>query len=224
MNVGRQARDARRCLRGLSLVVISPARDDPRETAVLGAMLDAGLERYHVRKPAISRPVLTAWLRALPAAWRPRLVLHQYHELVDEFGLNGCHWRDDGAAPARPPAGLASRSSHDLGTLRSALGHYDSVLFGPVFPSLSKPGHGPAAGRMPEAVGALLRHRSPAERSTAVCALGGVTAARLPLVRAWGFDGAAVLGAVWQAADPAAAFRNLQVAARECPRISTNGS
>ncbi len=219
MNAGRQAWDAGRSPGELRLVVISPAHDAPREIAVLGTLLDAGLERYHVRKPEITRAALAAWLRALPVVWRPRLVLHQHHELVDEFGLGGCHWRDDGAAPSRPRASFASRSCHDLATLRSALGHYHSVFFGPVFPSLSKPGHDP--GRSPAAAEvAAGRHRRPAaEARTSVFALGGVTASRLPQVRTWGFDGAAVLGAVWQAADPAAAFRELRSAAVEPPAV-----
>jgi thiamine-phosphate pyrophosphorylase len=44
-----------------------------------------------------------------------------------------------------------------------------------------------------------------------VFALGGVAVGKLARVRALGFDGAAVLGAVWQAADPVAAFEALQI-------------
>ncbi|MDD2764475.1 MAG: thiamine phosphate synthase [Opitutaceae bacterium] len=229
----------------MKLVVISPEHDDPRETAVLGALFAAGLERYHVRKPHWSAGRLAVWLRALPRAWYPRLVLHQHHELVAEFGLGGCHWRDDvNVGRDRPPsprlcsagpipprirksAGFGdpalqrgvftSRSCHGLVTLKAALGRYDSVFFGPVFPSISKPGHGPRTDFMPEELTALLGQRTAAERKTAVLALGGVTAKNLPRCRDLGFDGAAVLGAVWQAPDPVAVFRNLQaVGAKAC--------
>jgi thiamine-phosphate pyrophosphorylase len=242
----------------MKLVIISPEHDDPRETAVLGALLAAGLERYHVRKPHWLAAQLGTWLRALPTEWRTRLVLHQHHELAATFGLGGYHWRDDGSAPLRPPVnnGFTSRSCHDLIALRNALGYYDSVFFGPVFPSISKPGYTTevtmqvergvptrslnnedlnASGRLrqgfggrtkrvqptialttverrvpPNELSSLLNSRAVNERRTTVLALGGVTAEGLPQIRALGFDGVAVLGAVWQADDPVAAFCELQ--------------
>jgi thiamine-phosphate pyrophosphorylase len=208
----------------MKLVMISPEQNDPREIAVLGALFDAGLERYHVRKPHWSATQLETWLRALPAEWRPRLVLHQHHELVVTFGLGGRHWRDekvgrgvldepqfDTAHPEGSPyLPITSHSCHDLPALRTSLGHYDSVFLGPVFPSISKPGHGPNDNFPTNELSSLLNSRTANERRTTVLALGGITAARLPQVRAIGFDGVAVLGAVWQASDPVAAFCEIQ--------------
>jgi thiamine-phosphate pyrophosphorylase len=195
----------------MNLVVISPEQADPRECEVLGELFVAGLERYHLRKPTWSREQLERWIRTLPSAWYPRIVLHQHHELVETLRLGGCHWRDDGAAPLRPARDekIASRSCHDLATLRASLGHYDSVFFGPVFPSLSKAGHGPAADAAFDEISSLLANRTPAERRTAVLALGGITANTAPRAVALGFDGVAVLGAIWQAADPVAAFTEI---------------
>ena len=196
----------------MKLVVISPVHDDRREIAVLGGLFAAGLERYHVRKPHASATKLAAWLGAIPAEWRARIVLHQHHELVDQFGLGGRHWRDDAAAPPSPlRAGkVASRSCHDFPTLRAALGHYDSVFFGPAFPSVSKPGHGPREGISFDEISALLAARTADERRTRVLALGGITAKNAPRALALGFDGVAVLGAIWQATVPARAFAKLQ--------------
>lgn len=192
-------------------IVLSPEHEDPREVAVLGDLFAAGLERYHVRKPAWSHDQLAAWLRALPIAWHPRLVLHTHHELVAPLALGGRHWRDDGTAPLVPTRDgkLTSRSCHDLATLRTALGRYDAVLFAPVFPSLSKPGHGPRDDVSFEELTALLATRSAAERRTRVLALGGITADTAPRALALGFDGVAALGAIWQAADPVRAFSEL---------------
>jgi thiamine-phosphate pyrophosphorylase len=83
----------------MRLVVISPEDRDGREIDVLGALLAAGLERYHVRKPRWSASELASWLGRLPDGWRPRIVLHQHHELVERFGLGGRHWRDAGDRP-----------------------------------------------------------------------------------------------------------------------------
>jgi thiamine-phosphate pyrophosphorylase len=196
----------------MKLFVLTPELPDPREPAVLTALFAAGLERCHVRKPSATRAELADWLNALPAAFRARCVLHQHHDLVAELGLGGRHWRDLPSTPLVPPGGhgLASRSCHDLEGLRAALGHYDSVFLGPVFPSISKPGHGPGVDFSPEQIAARLATRSAVEHRTAVIALGGVTAENIPHCRALGFDGVAVLGAIWQAADPVRAFVQLQ--------------
>ncbi len=157
--------------------------------------------------------------------------------------------RESGDAALQRGA-FASRSCHDSATLRAALGRFDSVFFGPIFPSLSKPGYGPDAGsrmkrsvvrdrRRPDGRAAdsgapsverpfsglanLLERRTELERHTAVFALGGVTVEKLAQVRALGFDGAAVLGAVWQATDPLAAFLALQ-AESEALRCATTSS
>lgn len=199
-------------------VVISPEHDDPREVAILAQLFAAGLDRYHVRKPHASLPQLESWLRALPTAWHSRLALHQHHALVATLNLGGVHWRDPGTPPPSRPAspdpalgrsGFASRSCHDLATLRAALGRYDAVFFSPVFPSLSKPGHAPGPDASFDELAALLARRTADERRTAVLALGGITAETAPRALGLGFDGVAVLGAIWQAADPRRAFLEL---------------
>lgn len=212
----------------VALVVIAPEHEDPREIAVLGDLFASGLKRYHLRRPHASSAELDAWLTALPDAWRPRIVLHQHHHLVERHGLGGVHWRDTdrsdpegrgvpaeprgagdgGTSPARPS--FTSRSCHDLTRLRKAFGTCDAVFFGPLFSSLSKPGYGPRHEQPNGAASALLAARTASERRTAVFALGGITAATAPRALALGFDGVGVLGAVWHSADPVRAFCELQ--------------
>jgi thiamine-phosphate pyrophosphorylase len=193
----------------MKLIVISPEADDPREPAVLAALFAAGLTSYHLRKPAWSRDELAAFLREVPGAWRPRLVLHSHHELAGEFDIGGIHFKDTGMPLASPPASpalLRSRAVHDLTALIDSLDRYDRLLFSPVFPSISKPGYAPSAAFSRADLAAVLARPRRAE----VIALGGIDRARLPACRDLGFDGVAVLGAVWQAADPVHAFCELQ--------------
>lgn len=204
----------------MKLVVLSPEGYEPREHAVLAEFFTAGLERYHIRKPEWPAQVLQNFIRVVPEQWRSRLVLHQHHELAVELGCGGVHWKDsEGRArpPGAPrflggPAGLAglfaSRSCHTLSSLSAALGRFDSVFFSPVFPSISKPGYGPAA-TMNE-VAELLARRTEAQRQTAVVALGGIAPDKVSQCAESGFDGVAVLGALWQAAEPLKVFDQFQ--------------
>ena len=191
----------------MNIVVISTPGERPNEVATVESLFAAGLERYHLRKPGWKSAQVALWLESLPARWRDRIVLHSYAHLASSFRVGGIHFRDDGEAPEDPalrlpPGCPTSRSCHDLAAVKAALGRYDSIFFSPVFSSLSKPGYGPAPRHVLDELRAVLAARGPAEKRTEVFALGGVTAQCLPVCRMLGFDGVAILGAVWNAADP----------------------
>jgi len=214
----------------MKLVVISPEADEPREHVVLPELFSAGLERYHVRKPHWSQEKMSAWLDVVPNKWRSRLVLHQHHDLAVKFGCGGVHFKDPEVgrgvpaepgilgrddAPHRPlrmrdlpPCLFTSRSCHDLASLDTALGDYDAVFFSPIFPSISKQGYRPTIAL--EIVAERLSRRTDAERKTEVIALGGITPANVTCCAELGFDGVAVLGALWQSAEPLEVFDALQ--------------
>lgn len=203
----------------MTLVVVSPAEEDRREPAALGAMIEAGLGHYHLRKPGWPRAALARFLALLPADWHPRLVLHTCHELVNEFGVAGLHHRacrpPPGPFAGRVPAAkhlLVSRTCHDTGALPALLGSCDRVLLSPIFNSLSKPGYEPDARVAHGPIAAILAARHAGQRRTEVCALGGIDASRLAACRALGFDGVAVLGAIWNSADPRQAFLGIRSA------------
>jgi thiamine-phosphate pyrophosphorylase len=194
------------------LIVISPEAEDARERAVLVELVAVGLEHYHLRKPTWSREQLAAWLRALPESMHARIVLHSHHDLAADFALGGLHDRDQPAqhafhsyAGTRPPIHLRSRAVHTLSALRDSLEDYDRLLLSPVFPSLSKPGYGPSA----DFSFADLQTVFALPRRAEIVALGGIDAARIPTCREVGFDAVAVLGAIWQSADPLRAFHQL---------------
>ncbi len=216
----------------MKLIVISPESADPREPAVLGELFAVGLTDYHLRKPTWTRDQLADFLRALPPIFRRRIVLHSHHDLVAEFSLAGPHHRDQSichllsdkseeaeavdkqnANPVcnllsdKKSGGLVSRAVHDLDALESVFFRYDRLFFSPVFPSISKPGHTPAGDLDRERLQRLL---TGTPRFAEVIALGGIDDTRIPECKALGFDGVAVLGAVWQAADPVAAFNHLR--------------
>ena len=220
----------------MKLLLISPEGHDERELPALPRLFALGLAHYHLRKPAPDRTRLAAWLRALPAEFHPRIILHTHHELAADFAVGGLHFRDSAgrAGPPGPPRTssvppsqsgapggralpqpLTSRACHDLNSLRAALGSFSRILLSPIFRSFSKPGQAPSPELAHAAIAAALAARTAAERRTEVVALGGIDAARLPTCRALGFDAAALLGAVWLRPDPVAAYQHL---------LSTTGS
>jgi len=191
----------------VKLIVISPEAEDAREQTVLAELFAAGLTSYHLRKPRWSRDDLVAFLRALPAEFHPRLILHTHHDLATEFAVGGLHDRDEPPIKSNPIGySWRSRAVHDVPALRTALGVYDRVLVSPVFSSFSKPGHTPDARLAFADLKAVLALPRRAE----AIALGGIDVTRIPACRELGFDGVAVLGAIWQTTDPVAAFSEFQ--------------
>ena len=196
------------------LVLLTPPDPHPQELAVAARWLSdpAAATRLHLRRPDWSRPQMAAWLHQMPAAWRPRVVVHGFPELVAEFGLGGCHLtataRAAGHRPTLPPGATLSTALHTLAEVQAEAPAYDYVLLSPIFDSISKSGY--AAAFSLEAVARELRQLPQAR----VLALGGVTAAHLPRLQAAGFAGAAVLGTVWQAPNPVAAAEQLLTTAQ----------
>lgn len=186
----------------MKLIVISPEAEDVHEHAVLAQLFAAGLTSYHLRKPTWTRDQLAAWLRELPVDFHASIVLHSHHDLAAEFQIGGVH----NAPAATPFASLRSHAVHSLAELGGLLDASARLLFSPVFPSFSKPGYGPS----PDLSFGELRSILALPRRAEVIALGGINASRIQACRELGFDGVAVLGAVWQAVDPVCAFAELQ--------------
>jgi thiamine-phosphate pyrophosphorylase len=192
----------------MRIVVISPESQDPRELAAMEGFFSAGLERYHVRKPHWAAVELESWLAAIPEAGRRRIILHQHHPLASKLGLAGVHAKDADGDHGRA---ARSRSCHSLESLRRNLPLHETLIFGPVFPSLTKKGYGPPADFPWDELKSVLGQRS--QGDARVLAIGGVTAAGFDRCRDLGFDGGAVLGAVWNEHDPVAAYIRLRDAA-----------
>jgi len=94
-------------------------------------------------------------------------------------------------------AGWIGRSVHDSDAAAAAIDEgADFLLVGTVYESVSHPGR-PAAG--------LDLVRAAAALGRPVIAIGGIDASRAAEVRAAGAYGVAAIGALWRAADPAAA-------------------
>ena len=98
------------------------------------------------------------------------------------------------------PGALLGYSAHDLDAARRAADEgADYLLFSPVFPTASKPGV-PAVGL--EALATVCR-----AVAVPVLALGGITPERVSVCLQQGAHGVAVVSAILEAPDPAAAVR-----------------
>lgn len=190
----------------MEVIVVSTPERRPGEGALAAALLEAGVARYHLRKPDAPPETLFEFFLELPEALRPRVTIHGPAALARTLGAGGGHGLEGG-----PAVGL--RWSVSLHALELPLFHWDYAFLAPVYDSLSK------AGRFGAFTRAALREWNDRRRAAGdarpVYAQSGITPTRLRECRALGFSGVVSLGYIWGAGDPLANARELLRAARE---------
>lgn len=184
--------------------------DDARLLAASAAVLGAGvrlLQYRHKTASAAVRRRQAAALRALTREHGALLIVNDDAQLAADIGADGVHLgRDDGsvaAARALLPAGsLIGVSCYDdwARAERAAADGADYVAFGSVFASRVKPD----AVRAPLALFARAR-----AAGLPAVAIGGIDERNIAQVAAAGAQAAALISAVYDAPDPAAAARRL---------------
>jgi thiamine-phosphate pyrophosphorylase len=185
----------------MDLLAISPPDDDyPQEAHLIVQLLDAGLLRYHIRKPVGCRMASERLIQAVPEAYHSRLSLHQHFELSDRYEVCLHHTSHTvlGERAAR------SCSLHSLDALDTQLKGYEYAFLSPIFPSISKAGYGPSWTE------SALRVALKPDYPTRLYALGGVQPGKLALAQSLGFEGVVLHGALWQAADPLQVFQSFR--------------
>lgn len=197
-------------LKIMSLILVTPPGNHPREHLLLQGMFDEGvLPRLHLRKPRMKQKELELYVESIPKQHRNRIVLHHYRQddlqLMKTFRLGGVHYPEsqipEGMITAQPGFSTTSIAYHAPDQLLNCKGDVDYVLLSPVYPSISKPDHRPRNGieDRETLIDYLAGSRYP------VFALGGCRPEHFEELAGYGFAGAAILADVWESPDPVAA-------------------
>lgn len=180
-----------------TIVITRPAFFDG-ETDLVNNLFREGMERLHLRKPGASEEELTAWLQNIDNQYYGRIVLHDCFPLAEIFALGGVHLNSRNPKAPQGILGMTvSRSCHSIREVIQHKSECDYLFLSPIYDSISKEGYGAAFSCIE-----LKRAAEEGIIDSQVFALGGVSLEHIPEIRSLGFGGAAVLGALWQAADP----------------------
>ncbi len=194
----------------MKLIVISDSISFEKELKVLPLLFEEGLSIFHLRKPEWNDQKMFEYLMNVPEQYRDRIVIHSYFHLAKKFALRGVHMGFQSSknhAEVIYPSFKKSASCHSYEEVRMAkqiLPDLQYVFLSPIFDSISKPGY------LSNFDQNELTHFVSEEKDVAVIALGGVTVSHVEECKKYGFDGVAVLGAIWTKSDPLNAFRKLQ--------------
>ena len=125
----------------MKLIVITTPTFFEGEAEALNLLLEAGVDRIHIRKPDSERHTFEALIQVIRPEYLDRLTIHDHHTIAIEMGLGGIHLnRRNPVAPAGFN-GLVSRSCHSLEELVQHKQTSDYLFLSPIFDSLSKVGY-----------------------------------------------------------------------------------
>jgi thiamine-phosphate pyrophosphorylase len=109
------------------------------------------------------------------------------------------------------PNRVYSTSVHHLPDVLDLPPCFRYVFYSPVFESISKPGYRPEFDLL-TVKRTIERLKENKEELPLIIGLGGVKAGNIKQVRETGLNGAALMGALWQAADPVQVFNEVKAA------------
>lgn len=181
------------------LIVLSDSDFKPGEAQLVNQLFLAGLDLFHIRKYGASEESLLEWVKDIAAEYRSKLVLHHNHEWGKSIGLKRFHysekdrkaWKESNWTGVNE-AFVYSSSVHELEEFNELPGHFSYAFLSPVFDSISKIGY--------KAVKFNLENRR--NQVTKLIGLGGIRPENISELFRMGFDGAALLGVIWNSDNP----------------------
>lgn len=198
----------------LHLITDQPALDRASLERVVATAAAAnaggrGDTALQVRVKGATDRALSLWTAELVAATRPhgiRVIVNDRLDIALAAGADGVHLGAEDL-PVSAVRSLAPSGFLVGGTCRGPEGARvalaqgaDYVGLGPVYPSTSKAG-------LPQPLGLEVLEQT--ARVVPTVAIGGITSSRVPGVMAAGAHGVAVIAAVWRAADPPRAAKEI---------------
>lgn len=202
----------------MQLIVITPELDVANEIAIVHALFEEGLDKLHLRKPLYDATQYRHYLEKIAPHYRQKVMIHGAWELFHKQMVGGIHLRsalrgtEEGKMllGAMPPQAI-STSFHSWQEVMEEGAQYGSFFISPLFDSISKAGY--KAAVLPTEIQQIRIYFE--EQHPEIIGLGGITCENINMLQELGYDGAAVLGAIWQAEQPVTAFKKLIAAVKE---------
>jgi len=179
------------------------------EIKTIHTLFEEGLSLLHIRKPDFSEMEMAQFIHQIKLEFRSNLVLHNHHQLAEDFGINRLHFSErkrkqniDFSARFLKACRYNSTSTHSIDDFNE-LDNFDYAFLSPVFKSISKENYFPETNLF-EAL------KSRTNIHTKVIALGGIDSKNIQKTLENGFDDVALLGTIWKNENPVKQFKLCQ--------------
>lgn len=184
------------------MIVISNPVAVANEISLIHSLFEEGLALFHVRKPEFTEIEMMQFIQQIKPEFRSKLVLHTQHQIADAFGISKIHFseRERNQTLLFPFENkTVSTSSHTIADFNALEPCFEYAFLSPVFKSISKENYASEIDLF-EAVKSRKNFR------TKMIALGGISPENSKTTLENGFDGIALLGAIWNHENPVNQF------------------
>lgn len=196
------------------LIVISSPTPVIKEASLINQLFDEGLPVFHLRKPESSSQELVLLLQEIDPIHYSKITLHNHHYLAKSFGINRLHYTEASRKQLttidlseQKVENTLSTSVHNVSDYKNLTEHFSYAFLSPVFDSISKPDYQAQKFDLTEV---------DKNSNTKLIALGGINETNCNKAFEMGFDGIALLGAIWKDNDGINNFKKIsQICANE---------
>lgn len=190
----------------MKTIVITHPVPQPDEAKVIDEITQMGVYRVHLRRPSWCEDETRKFLDQLSPEALSKIVLHDCHDIINEYPLAGLHYNSRHVFSLIDPhnnPGTQSVSCHSLEEVDAFKSHVDYLFLSPIFDSISKDNyHGTFTHQELLDAGRDIDQK--------VFALGGISLRTLPHIYDIPFGGIALLGAFWQSVARHTYLRDIQ--------------
>jgi len=191
------------------LLIVSSSKNLKDESSTINSLFVEGLSLFHLRKPEASLEKLRFILKGVKNDFVSRIVLHQEHQLANEFGIKRIHFKENERLKLtendyqrmKKDAFIYSTSIHSYDDYLKLNDCFEYAFYGPVFESISKVGYKPK-----EELKTLPKKNAKVK----LIGIGGVTASNFNKVLEKKFDGVAFCGTIWKSENVLETFKDIQ--------------
>ena len=175
------------------IIVVSSPDNLSGEGAIINELFDAGLHHFHLRKPSSSEMEIQHIIDEVSPKYHDKIILHHKLNLAKDNNLKRLHinysfFKTNGLSRELRKKFKFSCSVHSWKEYQEVKDIVEYVFISPVFDSISKPDY----------VASIQLHEVPKDKGAEIIALGGINCDNIVIAKEIGFDGAAVLGAIWE--------------------------
>lgn len=192
--------------------MITSEIDYANEIELIHGFFTNGLLKLHLRKPHFTFTDYHGFLFQIDKKFHHQISIHDNFSLLKIFPDLGIHLtsklRGEGNYHEKISMinpSTSSTSFHSWKEIEDNLYPFDYAFISPVFDSISKKGY-KAAIDLSEVNRVKKKLIEKEGKHPSIIALGGIDVSNIELLYKNGFDGAAILGAVWESKDPLSSF------------------
>ncbi|PID88430.1 MAG: hypothetical protein CSB06_00345 [Bacteroidia bacterium] len=174
-------------------VIFSCPQKKEGEIEFVKLLFDNGLSYFHLRRPYADKEEMISFLEQFPSEQLSKIVLHSHHALAERFHTK-IHLTERDKNKADEYTRIHSIAMHNLDEIKTSSLRARYFFLSPVFDSYSKPNLKSGFSRQ-----ILSDFFAQYSANVPVFALGGIDASKIQTLKEIGFQGAGMIGYIWNA-------------------------